>query len=108
MHILRRKPLNPSNLPDTLTEGHSQAVLVQGGTRVLMSSQVGIDIEGELAGPELAEGGDVENLLSRIRSLGSASGDGGAEASLSHRAASCHLVDCVRPCRTGMVNCYRG
>ncbi|MFB9866911.1 Rid family hydrolase [Vreelandella sulfidaeris] len=55
MQILRRKPLNLSHLPDTLAEGHSQAVLVQGGSRVLMSSQVGIDTEGHLAGPELAE-----------------------------------------------------
>jgi len=55
MQILRRKPLNPSNLPDTLAEGHSQAVLVQGGSRVLMSSQVGVDTEGHLAGPELPE-----------------------------------------------------
>ena len=55
MQILRRKPLNPSNLPDTLAEGHSQAVLVQGGSRVLMSSQVGVDTEGHLAGPDLPE-----------------------------------------------------
>ncbi|WP_235976117.1 RidA family protein [Vreelandella sedimenti] len=72
MHILRRKPLNPSNLPDTLTEGHSQAVLVQGGTRVLMSSQVGIDIEGELAGPELAEQTEaaLDNIERLLSSLG--------------------------------------
>lgn len=67
MHILKRKPLNPSNLPDTLIEGHSQAVLVQGGTRVLMSSQVGVDIEGELAGPELDE--QTEAALDNVERL---------------------------------------
>lgn len=71
MQILRRKPLNPSNLPDTLAEGHSQAVLVQGGSRVLMSSQVGVDTEGHLAGPELPEQtqaalDNVERLLSGL------------------------------------------
>lgn len=71
MQILRRKPLNPPNLPDTLVEGHSQAVLIQGGSRVLMSSQVGIDTEGELVGPELAEQTEaaldnVERLLSGL------------------------------------------
>ncbi|MDQ7734180.1 Rid family hydrolase [Halomonas sp. SpR1] len=71
MHILKRKPLNPSNLPNTLIEGHSQAVLVEGCTRVLMSSQVGIDSEGELAGPELAEQtkaalDNVERLLTGL------------------------------------------
>ncbi|KPQ26440.1 MULTISPECIES: Rid family hydrolase [unclassified Halomonas] len=71
MQILRRKPLNPSNLPDTLAEGHSQAVLVQGGNWVLMSSQVGVDSSGELAGPELAEQTDaaldnVEQLLTGL------------------------------------------
>lgn len=71
MQILRRKPLNPPNLPDTLVEGHSQAVLIQGGSRVLMSSQVGINTEGELVGPELAEQTEaaldnVERLLSGL------------------------------------------
>lgn len=71
MQILRRKPLNPPNLPDTLAEGHSQAVLTQGGSRVLISSQVGINAEGELAGPELAEQTDaaldnVERLLTGL------------------------------------------
>ncbi|WP_447042862.1 Rid family hydrolase [Vreelandella sp. H-I2] len=71
MQILRRKPLNPPNLPDTLIEGHSQAVLVQGGARVLMSSQVGVDTEGHLAGPELPEQtkaalDNVERLLSSL------------------------------------------
>lgn len=67
MQILRRKPLNPSNLPDTLDEGHSQAVLVQGGSRVLMSSQVGVDPQGHLAGPELAE--QTEAALDNIERL---------------------------------------
>ncbi|MGO2240742.1 MAG: Rid family hydrolase [Halomonas sp.] len=72
MHILRRKPLNPSNLPNTLIEGHSQAVLVQGGTRVLMSSQVGVDIEGELAGPELTEQTEaaLDNVERLLKGLG--------------------------------------
>lgn len=67
MQILRRKPLNPPNLPDTLAEGHSQAVLVQGGTRVLMSSQVGVDAEGHLAGPELPE--QTEAALDNVERL---------------------------------------
>lgn len=67
MQILRRKPLNPSNFPDTLTEGHSQAMLVHGGSRVLMSSQAGIDSEGHLVGPELAE--QTEAALSNIERL---------------------------------------
>lgn len=73
MHILRRKPLNPPNLPNTLIEGHSQAVLVQGGTRVLMSSQVGIDTEGHLAGPELPEQTQaaLDNIERLLTSLGS-------------------------------------
>lgn len=71
MQILRRKPLNPPNLPDTLAEGHSQAVLVQGGSRVLMSSQVGVDTEGHLAGPELPEQtqaalDNIERLLTAL------------------------------------------
>ncbi|WGI26205.1 Rid family hydrolase [Halomonas alkaliantarctica] len=71
MQILRRKPLNPSNLPDTLAEGHSQAVLVQGGSRVLMSNQVGVDAEGRLAGPELPEQtqaalDNIERLLTAL------------------------------------------
>jgi enamine deaminase RidA (YjgF/YER057c/UK114 family) len=74
MHILKRKPLNPSNLPNTLIEGHSQAVIVQGGSRVLMSSQVGIDSDGELAGPELPE--QTEAVLDNIeRLLSSLGGD---------------------------------
>lgn len=67
MHILKRKPLNPSNLPDTLAEGHSQAVLVQGGCRVLMSSQVGVDTQGHLAGPELVE--QTEAALDNVERL---------------------------------------
>lgn len=67
MQILRRKPLNPPNLPDTLAEGHSQAVLVQGGSRVLMSSQVGVDTEGRLAGPELPE--QTQAALDNIKRL---------------------------------------
>lgn len=71
MHTVRRKPLNPPDLPDTLAEGHSQAVLVQGGARVLLSSQVGIDSCGQLAGPDLAEQTEaaldnVERLLSGL------------------------------------------
>lgn len=71
MQILRRKPLNPPNLPDTLAEGHSQAVLVQGGSRVLMSSQVGVNTEGHLAGPELPEQtqaalDNIERLLTAL------------------------------------------
>lgn len=73
MHILRRKPLNPPNLPNTLIEGHSQAVVVQGGTRVLMSSQVGVDTEGHLAGPELPEQTQaaLDNIERLLTSLGS-------------------------------------
>lgn len=67
MQILRRKPLNPPNLPDTLAEGHSQGVLVQGGTRVLMSSQVGVTAEGHLAGPELPE--QTEAALDNVERL---------------------------------------
>lgn len=67
MQILRRQPLNPTNLPNTLDEGHSQAVLVQGGCRVLMSSQVGVDTQGHLAGPELAE--QTEAALDNIERL---------------------------------------
>lgn len=72
MHILRRKPLNPPNLPNTLIEGHSQAVVVQGGTRVLMSSQVGVDTEGHLAGPELPEQTQaaLDNIERLLTSLG--------------------------------------
>lgn len=72
MQILRRKPLNPSNLPDTLIEGHSQAVLVEGGTRVLMSSQVGVDTGGHLAGPELPEQTQaaLDNIERLLTSLG--------------------------------------
>lgn len=71
MQILRRKPLNPPNLPDTLLEAHSQAVLVQGGSCVLMSSQVEVDKTGELAGPELLEQTvvalkNIERLLSSL------------------------------------------
>ncbi|WP_244613284.1 Rid family hydrolase [Modicisalibacter radicis] len=71
MHTVRRKPLNPPDLPDTLSEGHSQAVLVQGGARVLLSSQAGIDTEGQLAGPDLAEQtaaalDNIERLLSDL------------------------------------------
>ncbi|MCA8864593.1 MULTISPECIES: Rid family hydrolase [unclassified Halomonas] len=74
MHILKRKPLNPSNLPNTLIEGHSQAVIVQGGSRVLMSSQVGVDSDGELAGPELPE--QTEAALDNIgRLLSTLGGD---------------------------------
>lgn len=69
MHTVKREPLNPPDLPDTLIEGHSQAVLVQGGSRVLLSSQVGINAGGQLAGPGLAEQTEaaldnVERLLS--------------------------------------------
>jgi enamine deaminase RidA (YjgF/YER057c/UK114 family) len=71
MQILRRKPLNPPNLPDTLAEGYSQAVLVQGGSRVLISSQAGVDTESHLAGPELPEQtqaalDNVERLLTSL------------------------------------------
>lgn len=71
MQILRRKPLNPPNLPDTLAEGYSQAVLVQGGSRVLISSQAGVDTESHLAGPELTEQtqaalDNVERLLTSL------------------------------------------
>lgn len=72
MHILKRKPLNPSNLPNTLLEGHSQAVIVQGGSRVLMSSQVGVYSDGELAGPELPEQTEaaLDNIERLLSSLG--------------------------------------
>ncbi|RBI68779.1 RidA family protein [Vreelandella sulfidaeris] len=72
LSILRRKPLNPPNLPNTLIEGHSQAVLVQGGSRVLMSSQVGVDNTGELAGPELPEQTEaaLDNIERLLSSLG--------------------------------------
>lgn len=67
MHTIRRKTLNPPDLPDTLVEGHSQAVLVQGGARVLLSSQVGIDAGGQLAGHGLSE--QTESALDNVERL---------------------------------------
>lgn len=72
MHEVRREPLNPSDLPDTLVDGHSQAVLVQGECRVLISSQAGVDAEGHLAGPDLAEQTEaaLDNIERLLSSLG--------------------------------------
>lgn len=72
MHEVRRESRNPPYLPDTLVDGHSQAVLVQGDSRVLISGQVGVDTEGRLAGPDLAEQTEaaLDNIERLLSSLG--------------------------------------
>ncbi|WP_163575552.1 Rid family hydrolase [Halomonas faecis] len=72
MSRVRREPINPADLPDTLADGYSQAVMVQGGQRVLISGQVGVDAQSLLAGPDLAEQTEaaLDNLERLLTSLG--------------------------------------
>ncbi|MGM0785518.1 MAG: Rid family hydrolase [Pseudomonadota bacterium] len=72
MSRVRREPINPTDLPDTLANGYSQAVMVQGGHRVLISGQVGVDAQSLLAGPDLAEQTEaaLDNLERLLTNLG--------------------------------------
>lgn len=68
MPQVKCEPLNPPDLPDTLVDGHSQAVLVPTeGYRVLISGQPGVNVEGDVAGPELKE--QTEAALANVERL---------------------------------------
>ncbi|MBW5801738.1 Rid family hydrolase [Halomonas elongata] len=87
---VRREPLNPSDLTDTLVDGHSQAVLVQGGCRVLISSQAGVDAEANLAGPDLTK--QTEAALDNVERLLSS-----LDGTLSHVVMlRIYLTECAR------------
>ncbi|MFM9271184.1 Rid family hydrolase [Halomonas elongata] len=87
---VRCEPLNPFDLPDTLVDGHSQAVLVHGGCRVLISSQVGVDAETNLAGPDLTK--QTEAALDNVERLLSS-----LDGTLSHVVMlRIYLTECAR------------
>jgi 2-iminobutanoate/2-iminopropanoate deaminase len=50
---MRRTTVNPKTVFNTLQYGFSQAVVVQGGRRVLLSGQVGVDAEQRTLGTGL-------------------------------------------------------
>lgn len=50
---MERRSLNPATVADTLQYGFSQAVLVEGGRRVHLSGQVGVDAHERTVGPDL-------------------------------------------------------
>jgi 2-iminobutanoate/2-iminopropanoate deaminase len=48
-----RRSVNPVGVADTLQYGFSQAVVVEGGRRVHLSGQVGVDADERTVGPDL-------------------------------------------------------
>lgn len=51
---MKRRVCNPGTVFDSLQYGFSQAVVVQGGRRVFLSGQVGIDVDQRVVGKGLA------------------------------------------------------
>lgn len=65
---MRKATLNPPTHFDSLQYGFSQGVIVQGGKRLLLSGQVGVDAEerllcGTMAGQAHASLDNIERLL---------------------------------------------
>ena len=52
---MRREVINPGTVFDTLQYGFSQAVVVEGGRRLLLSGQVGVDADENTVGAGLAD-----------------------------------------------------
>lgn len=76
-----RKTLNPESVFNTLQYGFSQAVVVQGGRRMLLSGQVGVDAsERTVAGGLAAQVDTAFDNIGRI--LAEAGGDFGHVAML--------------------------
>ncbi|WP_104202911.1 RidA family protein [Billgrantia saliphila] len=74
MKGVEREVVNPRGVPDTLQYGFSQAVMVKGGCRVLLSGQVGVDAHECLVGPDLE--GQAFAALDNIEAiLGTLGGD---------------------------------
>lgn len=72
MSDIRREVINPLGVPNTLQYGFSQAVVVQGGVRVHLSGQVGVDAHERLVGPDV-EGqtfAALDNIGAILASLG--------------------------------------
>ncbi|UCJ18576.1 RidA family protein [Pseudomonas sp. MM211] len=51
---MHRQTLNPDSVFDTLQYGFSQAVISQGGRRIHLSGQIGVDAQERLVGEDLA------------------------------------------------------
>lgn len=62
-----RQTLNPDCVFDTLQYGFSQAVISQGGRRLHLSGQIGVDAHERLAGDDLAS--QTRAALSNVRKL---------------------------------------
>lgn len=67
-----RDVLNPPSVADTLRYGFSQAVVVRGGTRVVLSGQVGVDASERTVAPDLAAqtAAAFDNIASILREAG--------------------------------------
>ncbi|HEY6573119.1 MAG TPA: Rid family hydrolase [Candidatus Eisenbacteria bacterium] len=68
---MNRKGVNPKTVANTLQYGFSQAVVVEGGRRVHLSGQVGVDAHERTVGPDLesqtrAAIDNIETILADI------------------------------------------
>jgi 2-iminobutanoate/2-iminopropanoate deaminase len=69
---MERRTVNPVAVVDTLQYGFSQAVTVQGGLRVHLSGQVGVDADERTVGPDLESqtGAAIDNIATILREIG--------------------------------------
>ena len=69
---MERRSLNPATVADTLQYGFSQAVVVEGGRRVHLSGQVGVDADERLVGHDLESQtrAAIDNVASILEEVG--------------------------------------
>jgi 2-iminobutanoate/2-iminopropanoate deaminase len=69
---MERRSVNPRTAVDTLQYGFSQAVIVQGGLRVHLSGQVGVDADERTVGPglETQTRAAIDNIATILADIG--------------------------------------
>lgn len=64
---MQKTVINPKTVFDSLQYGFSQAVVVQGGRRVVLSGQVGVDAEENTVGTDLST--QIEVAINNIEAI---------------------------------------
>lgn len=98
---MHRQTLNPDSVFDTLQYGFSQAVISQGGRRIHLSGQIGVDEHERLAGDDLAS--QTHAALDNVRRILEAAGGNLRHALILRiyiaaqaRDQQAHIVDALR------------
>lgn len=64
---MQKTVINPRTVFDSLQYGFSQAVVVQGGRRIALSGQVGVDAEENTVGTDLST--QIEGAINNIEAI---------------------------------------